>query len=202
MEGGFVINPLDIIIAGLIGFGMYRGATKGVIKRATLLVSIVISVILGARLRHIAETLYLDYLQLSMPGEMVLALSFATAFVISYIVVSTLLGYLTQGLGKVNIKIDNALGALFGGTIATLALSIALVLLSYVNFPSAANAQGSMLYPHVKNFARYSLGVGVGVLREGYQQMDKYGVGVKKAPDNNPTTPAQPSNTNKPKAIR
>lgn len=202
MEGGFVINPLDIIIVALIGFGMYRGAQKGVVKRATMLVSITLAIILGARLRHMAETLYLDYLQLSMPGEMLLALSFATTFVIAYIVVSTLFGYLTQGLSKVKIKIDDALGALFGGTIATLAISIAFVLLSYVNFPSPANAQESILYPHVKNFARYSLGIGAGVLREGYQQMNKYGVGVKKAPDNNPTTPAQPSNTSKPKAIR
>lgn len=202
MEGGFVLNPLDIIIVGLIGFGMYRGATKGVIKRATLLVSIGASVILGGRLRHIAESLYLDYLQLNMPGEMLVAVSFATAFVVSYIVVSTLLGYITQGLDKVKIKIDSALGALFGGMVATLALSIALVLLSYVNFPSPSNAKGSIVYPYVKNFARYSLGVGANVLREGYQQVNKFGVGVKKAPENNPTTPAQPSNTNKPKAIR
>ena len=202
MEGGFVLNPLDIIIVAIIGFGMYRGATKGIIKRATLLVSLAAAAILGFRLRHIAETLFLDYLQLNLAGEIVFVLSWATAFVVSYIVVSTLLTYLTQGLGKVNIKIDNALGALFGGVVATLALSVGLVVLSYINFPSPANAQGSMLYPHVKNFARYSLGIGVGVLREANQQVNKFGVGVDKPPSSNPTTPAQPAPSDKPAVIR
>ena len=202
MEGGFVINPLDIIIVGLIGFGMYRGAKKGVVKRATMLLSIAISVFLGFRLRSIAKTLYLDYLQLSMPGEIAEALSFATVFVVAYIVVSTILGYVTTGLKKVNIKIDDALGALFGGIVATLILSVGLVLLSYVNFPSSANAQGSFLYPPVKNFASYTLGVGKGVLGEVYRQSQKMGGSVKQPPANNPTTPAQPSNTSKPKAIR
>ena len=67
---------------------------------------------------------------------------------------SAFLKVFTQGLEKVKLDLNRALGALFGGTIATLVLSVGFILGSYVNFPSAHNAEGSLLYPHVKNFSR------------------------------------------------
>lgn len=207
MEGGFVLNPLDIIIAAIIGFGMYRGASKGIFKRATTVVAIVIAIILGMRLRGVAENLFRDYLRLQASPEIIAFLSFALAFVVVFIVVTTLLNYLTEGLKKINFTIDKALGALFGGVTATLALSIAFILLSYVSFPSANHAQGSVLYPQVKNFSRYALGVGVNVLREANQQVTKFGVGGK-APNSSDTPPPPPPpgetqpETSKPKVIR
>lgn len=207
MEGGFVLNPLDIIIAAIIGFGMYRGASKGIFKRATTLVAIVAAIILGMRLRGIAENLFRDYLRLQAAPEVIAFLSFALAFVVVFIVVSTLLNYLTQGLAKINVTMDKALGALFGGITATLALSIAFILLSYVSFPSQNHAQGSVLYPQVKNFSRYALGVGVGVLREANKQVTKFGVGGKApAPSDTPLPPPPAGETepqtSKPKVIR
>ena len=206
MEQGFVLNPLDIIIGVIIGIGAYQGARKGIFKRAATILAIGTAVVLGFRFRHIAESLYLDYLRLHVSPEILALLSFGTAFVVVYIVVSASLGYLASGMGKLklNLNLDNALGALFGGVIATFVLSILLVLLSYVNFPSPTHAQGSILYPKVRNFARYSLGIGVGVLREANQQMNRLGVGTQN-PDEVPGTtapPAQQPTGEKPKAIR
>ncbi|RMG56671.1 MAG: CvpA family protein [Bacteroidetes bacterium] len=206
MEQGFVLNPLDIIIGVIIGIGAYQGARKGIFKRAATILAIGTAVVLGFRFRHMAETLYLDYLRLHMTPEVLAVASFATAFVVVYIVVSASLGYLANGMGKLklNLNLDNALGALFGGVLATFVLSILLVLLSYVNFPSPTHAQGSILYPKVRNFARASLGIGAGVLREANQQMNRLGVGTPNPqdfPGGATPTPNQP-NADKPKPIR
>lgn len=200
MEESFVLNPLDLIIAGFIFFGMYRGAMQGFVKRANTMVSIAVAIILGFRLRGIAEGLYLDYLNLNMSGEVAAFWGFATAFTITFILSYSIMNYLSSGLEKMKFSIDKALGALSGGVVATLVLSIAFVMLSYVNFPSAANAKGSILYPHVRSFARYSLGMGAQVLKEANKQINKYGVGKK--PGNNPQPASQPAPAEKPKAIR
>ena len=204
MESSFVLNPLDIIIAAIIIFGMMRGAKQGIITKSSRLVTIGIAVILGFRLRGIAESLYQDYLNLNISGEMVAVLGFCTAFVISYMVISTILGYVATGLEKVKLPFDNALGALLGGLVATLVMSIGLIMLSYVNFPSAENAKGSILYPHVKSFARYTVGIGAEALREANRQINKYGFGSPPpSTGNQPASGQQPADSpSKPKAIR
>ena len=203
MGESFVLNPLDLIIAGIIGFGMWKGAKQGFIKGASRFVSIIVAIILGFRLRRVAETLYLDYLNVNFAPEVVGFLSFATAFVVVFIVSYTVMAQLTGVLKKMNIGMDNALGALFGGLGSTLALSLAFILLSYVNFPSVDNARGSVLYPQVKNFSRYALGFGVEILREANEQINRYGIGGQGTPGNtNPPPASQQPVTTKPKAIR
>ncbi len=173
MEGDWVLNPLDIIIVGIIGFGMYRGANKGVIKQAALILSIGIATILGFRLRYLGDILYRDYLNLQASDQVIAFLAFATGFVVIYILMSAFLKIFTQGLEKIKLDLNKALGALFGGTIATLVLSLAFILGSYVNFPSANNAQGSLLYPYVKNFSRSVLGVSLDALKEASRQVNQ-----------------------------
>ena len=202
MEEPLVLNPLDIIIGGLIVFGMIRGSKQGFFKNANRILSIGLAIIIGFRFRRIAESLFQDYLNANMSGEVVALVSFAVAFVVGYIVVSTLFGYLTTGLNKVNVSIDNALGAVLGGLTATLILSVAFILLSYVNFPSSANAQGSLLYPHVRNFSRYAVGFGANALREANVQINKYGTGAPPASRSAPNPGPPPSSSEKPKAIR
>ncbi|MEL6673767.1 MAG: CvpA family protein [Bacteroidota bacterium] len=197
----FVLNPLDLIIAGVIVFGMVRGAKKGVVTRANSLLTIGLSILLGFRLRRIAESLFLDYLNLQLSGEMAAILGFCTAFVIVYLVISTLLGYLTTGLKRINIKIDNALGALFGGLVATMVLSVGLIILSYVNFPSNSNAQGSILYPHVRDFSKYAVGMGAEALKEANRQINKYGLGGPPT-GTNPRPPEPPPPDKRPDVIR
>ncbi len=200
MEQNFILNPLDIIILAIIGFGMYRGAKNGFLKGATRIMAIVAGVLLGFRFRGFAESLYLDYFNMQSSPELIAILSFATSFVIVYILVSTVMSFLTSTLNKVNIQIDNAIGALLGGVISTLILSVALIVLSYVSFPSQENAKGSMLYPPVRNFARYSLGFGLQALQQASQQVNKYGVVPPNAPPAD--SPGSPPSGEKPKAIR
>lgn len=200
MEETFILNPLDIIIAGIIGFGMWKGAKNGFIKGASRFLAIALGLIFGFRLRGMAETLYLDYLNLNLAPEMVAFLSFVTAFLVVFILAYTIMAQLSDVLSKMKIGMDNALGAAFGGVVATLMLSVAFILLSYVNFPSVENAKGSVLYPGVRNFSRYALGVGVDVLREANEQVNKYGITRKPAEDNPPPASQQPAE--KPKAIR
>lgn len=175
MEDQSVLNPLDIIIVGVIIFGMYVGAKRGVFKLTTRLASIILGILAGLRFWWVAQSIYIDSLKLDLNNSSVMLLSFLTVFIVSYVVISRLLGWMDDKMGK-NYKVDDALGAIVGGGVATLLLSFAFILLSYVSFPSEANARGSVLYPHVRNFSRIALGVGVNALREANQQVNKYGL--------------------------
>ncbi|WNJ16497.1 CvpA family protein [Pontibacter sp. G13] len=199
METGFVLNPLDIILAAIIIFGMYRGATKGLIKRGAILLAVGTSVILGFRLRWMSEILFKDYLHLQVNDQVMMVLTFILTFVVAYIVISAMLGYLTQGLAKLKLNIDNALGALFGGVVTTLGLSVILMLLSYANFPSGPNVQGSILYQPVASFARQTFGIGATVLQEANKVSNR--IAGPKGPGAQAPAANQPPNQ-KPASIR
>ena len=198
MDSSFVLNPLDLILAGAIIFGMYRGATKGFLPMSNRVITIVISIIAALNLRYLAQSLFLDYLNLQVEPQVLALLSFATAFVVVYIVISTALGALTNGLKKMNIKIDNALGALFGGVVATMVLSVSLILLANFNFPTTDHKKDSVLYSPVRNFSAYALGIGQDALRKANQQINRIGIGQPESvPEPSTETPA-----NRPGAIR
>ncbi|MEL7530456.1 MAG: CvpA family protein [Bacteroidota bacterium] len=195
-----MFTPLDIIIIAIIIVGMYIGSKKGIVKGASRFIAIGAGIIGGFRLRWIAKAFYLDSLNLQMSGEMAEFVSFCTAFVAVFILANAILGYTTQGLSKLNIGIDKALGSLLGGTVATLILSLSFILLGYVSFPSAADTSRSALYPYVKSFSRYTLGVGVNALREATQQLNK--VGVTTNPNAQDAPVLNEPTTDKPRSIR
>ncbi len=195
-----MFTPLDLIIIAIVVVGMYIGSKRGIVKGMARFISIGAAIIGGFRLRWIAERFYLDSLNLQLSGEMITFLSFATAFVAVFILANAAFSYLTTGLQKLNIGIDKALGALLGGTVSALVMSLAFILLGYVNFPSTADTDRSLLYPYVKSFSRYSLGVAINTLREGTNQLNKIGVTTN---PNSPNAPVvdQPT-TDKPGPIR
>lgn len=195
-----MFTPLDLIIIAIIVVGMFYGSKKGIVKGMARFISIGAAIIGGFRLRWIAERFYLDSLNLQLSGEMIAFLSFATAFVAVFILSNALFGYLTKGLDKLNIGIDKALGALLGGTVAGLVMSLAFILLANVGFPSSADTQRSVLYPYVKSFSRYSLGVAINTLREGTNQLNKVGITTNPKAPNAPAV-EQPT-TEKPGPIR
>lgn len=199
MESTFVLNPLDLILAGAIIFGMYRGATKGFLPMSNRVMTIIISVLAALNLRHLAESLYLDYLNIQMDPQVLALLSFGTAFIIVYMVISTILSTLTNTLKKMNIKIDNALGALFGGVVSTTVLSVALILLANFSFPTNEHKSGSVLYTPVKNFSGYALGVGQDVLKKANQQINRV---VIDQPQATPEPNTQAPTTTRPGAVR
>ncbi|MDP5172460.1 MAG: CvpA family protein [Bacteroidia bacterium] len=199
MDNTLVLNPLDLILAGVIIFGMYRGATKGFLPMSNRVMTILISIIAALNLRYLAQSLYLDYLNVQMEAQVIALLSFVTAFVIVYIVVSSILGMLTNGLSKMNIKIDNALGAIFGGMVATLGLSIALILLGNFSFPTTENKSGSVLYQPVRNFSGYALNIGQDALKKANMQINRIGIGQ---PQGTPEPTIEQLPANKPGVVR
>ncbi len=176
-----ILNPLDLILGGVIIYGMYRGATKGFLPMSNRVMTIAISLLAALNLRILAQSLYLDFLNVRLEPQVLALLSFATAFVVVYVVVSAALGVVTNGLSKLKIKLDNALGAIFGGLVATLLLSVALVLLANFNFPTNEHKSGSVLYPSVRNFSGYALGMGQDALQKANQQINRIGVGAPEA---------------------
>lgn len=199
MESTFVLNPLDLILAGIIMFGMYRGATKGFLPMSNRVITIILSVIAALNLRSLAQSLYLDYLHLQIDGQLLALLSFATAFIIVYMLISTVLSTLTNGLQKMNIKIDNALGALFGGGVSTLLLSVLLILLANFNFPTNEHKSGSILYGPVRNFSGYALGIGQDALKKANYQINRIGIGQ---PQSSPEPSVPVPSVTKPGAVR
>ncbi len=198
-SSSLVLNPLDLILAGIIIFGMYRGATKGFFPMSNRVLSIGIGIIMALNLRYLAQSLYLDYLNVRLEPQVVALLSFATAFVVVYIVFSAILGFLTNALAKMKIKLDSALGALFGGLVATLLLSIAMIIFANFNFPTAQHRSDSILYGPVRNFSGYTLEVGQGALRKANQQINRIGVGQ---PEGNPEPTVQQPLSTRPGAVR
>ena len=198
MEQAYVLNPLDIIIFAAIGFGMYTGSKRGIISGATRLIAIVAGIICGFRFGNAAEGLLQDYLNLNISEQTASFLGFCIAFIIGFMVLGSLLSYFEQGLDKMNIGIDKALGALFGGALTTFLLSMLFFVSSFANFPSPQNAQGSIAYPYVRYFAQYSLGLVPKALEEANKQVRKYG---PQAFPNAPNTPP-PGTDSKPKPIR
>lgn len=203
MEEPRSLNPLDLIILGVILYGMWRGSKGGLITLSQRTVAIVVSVLVSLRSWWIAENFYRDSLRLQIDGSGMVALSFATVFVGSYLIVTAVFNNLDKALSKRNFNVDGALGALFGGLLATSVLSIAFMLLSNFNFPSEANSRGSFFYPKVKNFSRYALGFSVKALQEANKQVMKYGVRqpVAQDDDEDETTDQIPT-AKKPAPIR
>lgn len=206
MEESFVLNPLDIIIFSVIGIGMYLGSTRGIFQISTRVIGIFLGVILGFRFRKLAEAIYLDHLHLNINGQVAALLGFCTAFVVVYVVVNAVFATAKNGLQKINLGLDKALGALFGGIAAAFVLSVVFFVLQFVNFPSVENAKGSMAYTPVRSFAYYTLRMVPRVLNEANKQIQRYDPAPYIPPQQNtdPGTPTAPStNTNqKPKAIR
>lgn len=205
MEDTYVLNPLDLIIIGVILFGMVRGSQKGLFGISTTVISVVVAVIFGFRFRFWIESIYLG-MNIKLSAEGLAFLSFVTAFVVGYILVSSILRMLTDTLSKINIGIDKALGAIFGGTMAAIALSLVLFALSFVGFPSQENAKGSVTYGYVQSFARYSLGLIPKALKAANEQIQKYGKEYippaedeEQADSEETSTPAE---SDKPRAIR
>ncbi|MEO1414879.1 MAG: CvpA family protein [Bacteroidota bacterium] len=197
MDSNYMLGLLDLIIIAVIGFGMYRGATKGIIKRATTVFSILAGVLLGWKLRPLMETLYVDYLHVPFTPQITYIVSFVTAFVVIFIIVSSVLSTLSGIFKSDKFQLDNALGAVFGGTLATAALSVVFVVLSFVELPSGQTRSNSALYPYVKGFVGYTLSGGLDALGEGYNLAKKFNL-EPGASD----TPAASQPADKPSPIR
>lgn len=194
------MNPLDILIGGIIAYGLYLGANRGVIKGLSNLVTIGASVLLAWRFRPATETFLTEYesLRFGLQGQAFMFASFVVTFVVAFLVVSSIMGYARKVFEAlpIGLNLDKALGAVMGGMIMALILSVVFMMGSTIGFPSTENAAGSLLYPGVRDLARQVLGYAPQAVNAAGGQIKKY------TPAPGTDANGAPVHSNKPKAIR
>jgi hypothetical protein len=103
-------------------------------------------------------------------------LSFVLIALVVMVVVTFVFNFIEDLLGKMNLGIENALGAVAGGYLAALGLSILLNVLKPINIPSPTSVSDSITYQPVKSFAVQNLKMALGILplaKEALQKVDK-----------------------------
>ncbi|MFK7969362.1 MAG: CvpA family protein [Bacteroidia bacterium] len=145
------ISIFDIVVLGIIGFGMMRGYKKGMITTAIGVFGVFIAMILGAKFSYVFKDFFARTFDL--PDKYHTLLGFAAVFLVVMIVLSFSFKFLENLLSQLKLGINQALGALLGGYIAALGLSIILSLLKPINIPSERSLSDSMTYPFMVTFA-------------------------------------------------
>lgn len=192
---GLALNFLDIIVVILIGVGMYRGFKKGMISRAAAVIGIVLSIVVGlnfstATQEWLSQRLVLDPMILTI-------LSFVLIAVVVMVVVTFIFKFLEDLFAKMNLGINNALGAVAGGYLTALGISIVLSILRPLNIPSQTSISDSMTYEPMRQFAVENLRLGLGVMplfKEALMRVDNFvkdegQEGMQEAPEPTQTAP-------------
>jgi membrane protein required for colicin V production len=201
---GYSLNLMDIIAGGVIGFGMYRGYQKGIVKEGIGIFAVLLAAVWGVKFSYLADEFILKNFEINQ--EALPLISFATTFVIILIVLSFLIKFLDDLLSKVFLGgINKAFGALFGGFKLAFIMSFLLLLLSMVNIPSPNSVKDSVTYTHVKDFGLNTIRYVFKVLpfaKEKLQNVENYvkdNIGEPGDPDSeDPDSPGTP----KPPTIR
>lgn len=190
------MNPLDIIIAAVVGYGLYLGGSKGIVKGLTNIVTIGASIILGWRFRPAVQTFMTEYesLRFGLEGQTLAFASFAISFVLCYLLVSSVLGYAKKILDALpmGLNLDKALGALTGGFLATFALSFILMMGSTIGVPSEQNTRNSLLFPMVRGFSKTVLGILPSAANAASEKVQEYAPARDTDANGAPAAPAKP----------
>ena len=185
---GLALNFFDIIVVILIGVGMYRGFKKGMVSRVAAIIGIVLSIIAGlnfsaATQEWLSERLVLD-------PTIITILSFLLIAVVVMVVVTFIFKFLEDLFGKMNLGINNALGAVAGGYLTALGVSIVINILRPLNIPSETSISDSMTYEPMRSFAVENLRLALGVMplaKEALERLDNFvddeGGNVQQAPE-------------------
>ncbi|MEZ4685219.1 MAG: CvpA family protein [Bacteroidia bacterium] len=145
------VNIFDIVVLGIIAFGMMRGYKKGMITTVVGVFGVILAMILGAKFSYVFRSFFERSLDIAPQYHTLLG--FAAVFVLVMIVLSFSFKFLENLLSQLKLGINQALGALFGGYIAAIALSVLLLLLHPINIPSQRSISDSITYPFMKSFA-------------------------------------------------
>lgn len=145
------ISIFDIVVLAVIGFGMMRGYKKGMITTVVGIFGVLLAMILGAQFSYVFKSFFERTFDL--PPKYHTLLGFAAVFLLVMIVLSFSFKFLENLLSQLKLGINQALGALLGGYIAAIGLSIILLLLKPINVPSERSLSDSMTYPFMVTFA-------------------------------------------------
>ena len=149
------ISIFDIVVLALIGFGMVRGYRKGMITTVIGVVGVFVALIMGVQFNYVFRDFYTRTFDLA--PQYLTILSFATVFLIVMVLLTFSFKFLENLMSQLKLGINQALGALLGGYLAALGLSILLLLLRPINVPSQRSVSDSITYPFMTTFAMDNL---------------------------------------------
>lgn len=145
------LSIFDIVVLGIVGFGMVRGYKKGLVTTIIGVGGVFIALIMGVQFNYVFKDFFARNLNLA--PQYIAVVSFAAVFLLVMIVFTFSFKMLENLLSQLKLGINQALGALFGGYLAALGLSILLILLRPINIPSERSVSDSITYGFMKTFA-------------------------------------------------
>jgi membrane protein required for colicin V production len=191
---GLALNFLDIIVVILIGVGMYRGFKKGMVSRVAAIIGIVLSIVAGLNFSTVTQE-WLSQ-RLVLDPTILTILSFVLIAVVVMVVVTFIFKFLEDLFAKMNLGINNALGAVAGGYLTALGISIVLSILRPLNIPSQTSISDSMTYDPLRTFAIENLRLGLGIMplaKDALMRLDNFvkdeGQEAQQAPEPTQTAP-------------
>lgn len=145
------VNIMDLLVLGGLGYGMFRGLSDGLekpIQRASMLVAGL------AAIRYYTwfDSFILNYFAVS--PNLAPYISGGLIFVIVFVILNSLFSGFQQQISKYSFlpSMGKAIGALWGGLKAAVAISFISMALAIVQLPPAGMVADSYLFPRIKGF--------------------------------------------------
>lgn len=152
MQESFSLNALDIVALIVVGMGMYKGYKKGILLAFLGVLGVLLALVLGIRFSYVFRSFFAE--RLDLQPEYITLMSFAVVFVLVLMLLTFVFRFLDDLLTKIHLGgVTKSFGALFGGYIAAIGLSVLLMVLSQINIPSKRSVEDSLLYPYLRTFA-------------------------------------------------
>ena len=149
------LNLLDLVIMGLLTFGIWRGYVSGFIKEMSQIVGLFAAFAVALHTMKPAGVFFVSIINVvDVPAEAAALVAFITIFLVVYIVVfllSKLLERVADGakLGPVN----KVFGGVFGAVKTAALVSILFVFLGQIGIPKKETASRSYLHAPIERIA-------------------------------------------------
>ena len=144
------MNFIDLLIIAIIGFGIIRGFTKGLIIELSSFFGIFISFLIAGNLDDLMSKEILEFLKINI--DIVNTISFIIIFILSYLVIIMIAKGFTKLAKIIYLGFLNSLmGAIFGGLKVILILLIITKILFSLNISTESFFYDSSLiiYLHI-----------------------------------------------------
>ena len=144
------MNFIDLLIIAIIGFGIIRGFTKGLIVELSSFFGIFISFLIAGNLDDLMSKEILEFLKINI--DIVNTISFIIVFILSYLVIIMIAKGFTKLAKIIYLGFLNSLmGAIFGGLKVILILLIITKILFSLNISTESFFYDSSLiiYLHI-----------------------------------------------------
>jgi membrane protein required for colicin V production len=152
------MNYLDIILIILLGLGLIRGFTNGLVRELTSLAALILGIFGAIKFSDLTSSLLIEHFNLS--GNYLPVLSFAITFVVIIIAVH-FVGDMLDKFSKIPVlsMVNRLAGMVFGLLKTALIVSILLVILGALDkragFLPKDKIADSFLYEPVYNLAPF-----------------------------------------------